>query len=145
MSALPSEPKNWSPTKALSQWWQHWTARRSARLELRCCAEDEVERIARDIGLSASELRSLASRGPDSADLLLRRMAALDLDRNEVSRTEPRTFQDLQRVCTMCKSRGVCKRDLGRDAADPAWQDYCPNAATLMALNALPWRSRSEW
>jgi hypothetical protein len=24
-------------------------------------------------------------------------------------------------------------------------EDYCPNAATLMALNALPWRARSEW
>ena len=35
--------------------------------------------------------------------------------------------------------------DLARDPADPAWQDYCPNAATLTALNALPWRARSEW
>ena len=34
---------------------------------------------------------------------------------------------------------------LARDSADPAWQDYCPNAATLMALNALPWRARREW
>src|SRR5262249_2242005 len=73
-----------------------------------------------------------------------RRMAALDLDRNEVSRTEPRTFQDLQRVCTMCNHHRRCSRDLARDSADPAWEDYCPNAATLMALNALPWRARTE-
>jgi Family of unknown function (DUF6455) len=87
----------------------------------------------------------LANLGPDSADLLLRRMAALDLDRNEVSRTEPRTFQDLQRVCTMCNHHRRCRGDLARDADDPAWHDYCPNAATLMALDALPWRARSEW
>jgi len=101
--------------------------------------------MAKDIGVSPSELRKLATLGPDSADLLLRRMAALDLDRKEVSQTEPRTFQDLQRVCTMCDHHRRCRRDLARDSADPAWQDYCPNAATLMALNALPWRARSEW
>jgi hypothetical protein len=104
-----------------------------------------VERIAKDLGLSASELRRVTKLGPGSADLLLRRMAALDLDRKEVSRTEPRTFQDLQRVCSMCNSKRRCRRDLTRDAADPVWEDYCPNAATLMALNAMPWRSRAEW
>jgi hypothetical protein len=114
-------------------------------VELKCCGEEEVERLAKDVGLSASELRRLANLGPDSADLLLRRMAALDLDRKEVSRTEPRTFQDLQRVCTMCNSYRRCTRDLARDSANPTWQDYCPNAATLMALNAMPWRARSEW
>jgi hypothetical protein len=145
MLALPDGQKSWSPTKALSQWWRDWTRRGSARSELKCCGEDEVERMAKDVGLSASELRRLAAHGPDSADLLLRRMAALDLDRNEVSRTEPRTFQDLQRVCTMCNSKRRCKRDLAHDSDDPIWQDYCPNAATLMALNALPWRARSEW
>ena len=136
--------KSWSPTKAISQWLRDWTRRGSA-LELKCCGEDEVERMAKDIGVSASELRRLATLGPDSADLLLRRMAALDLDRKEVSQTEPRTFQDLQRVCTMCNRHRRCKGDLARDSADPAWQDYCPNATTLMALNALPWRARAEW
>ena len=136
--------KSPSPIKAISQWLRDW-ARKSSALELRCCGEEEVERMARDIGMSASELRKIAALGPGSADLLLRRMAALDLDRKEVSRTESRTFQDLQRVCTMCSSKRRCKRDLAHDSDDPVWQDYCPNAATLMALNALPWRARSEW
>jgi len=143
MSALSVGEKNL--IKAVSQWWREWTRRSSARFELKCCGEDELERMAKDIGLPSSELRRLASLGPDSADLLLRRMAALDLDRNEVSQTEPRTFQDLQRVCTMCKHHRRCRGDLARDADDPAWHDYCPNASTLMALNALPWRARSEW
>ena len=143
MSALPVGQK--SLTKAISQWWREWTRRASARFELKCCGDEEVERMAKDIGLSSSELRRLANLGPDSADLLLRRMAALDLDRNEVSRTESRTFQDLQRVCTMCNHHRRCRGDLARDTDDPAWHDYCPNASTLMALNALPWRARSEW
>jgi hypothetical protein len=144
MSALPVGRTSWSLTKAVLQWWRDWV-RRSSALELKCCGEDEVERMAKDLGLSASELRRVATLGPGSADLLLRRMAALDLDRNEVSRTEPRTFQDLQRVCSMCNSKRRCRRDLAHDGADPVWEDYCPNAATLMALNAMPWRSRAEW
>ena len=143
MSALPVGQK--SLTEAVSQWWRKWSRRSFARFELKCCGEEEVERMAKDIGVSPSELRRLANLGPDSADLLLRRMAALDLDRNEVSRTEPRTFQDLQRVCTMCNHHRRCRGDLARDADDPAWHDYCPNASTLMALDALPWRARSEW
>ena len=143
MSALPVGQK--SLIEAVSQWWRQWARGGSARFELKCCGEEEVERMAKDIGLSSSELRRLASLGPDSADLLLRRMAALDLDRKEVSQTEPRTFQDLQRLCSMCNHHRRCRGDLARDADDPAWHDYCPNASTLMALNALPWRARSEW
>jgi hypothetical protein len=145
MSALSGGQERRSPIEAVSRWWQDWIGTASASSELRCCGEDEVERMAKDMNVSSAELRRLASRGPRSADLLPRRMAALDLDRNEVARIEPRTFQDLQKVCTLCESRRRCTRDLGRDAADPVWQDYCPNAATLMALNALPWAARREW
>lgn len=145
MFALPNAQKHRSPVEVISEWWRDWTRNSSVSSELTCCAEDEVERIARDVGISAAELRKLAHHGPDAADLLLRRMAALDLDRDEVSQTERRTFQDLQRVCTMCESKRRCARDLARDSDDPAWEDYCPNVATLKMLNALPWAARREW
>jgi len=86
MWTLPRGQRSWSPMKAMAQWWRDWIRAGSALAELKCCGEDEVERLAKDLGMSASELRGLASRGPHSADLLLQRMAALDLDRNEVSR-----------------------------------------------------------
>ncbi len=145
MSALPSEQKRRSPIEVLQQWWQAWTSNGPALANPSCSAESEVERIANDIGLSAAELRRLASLGPESAELLLRRMAALDLDRKEVAQVEPQTFRDLQRICTMCKSHRQCARDLLRDARNPAWEDYCPNVATLKALSAMPWSSRREW
>jgi phosphohistidine phosphatase SixA len=101
--------------------------------------------MAHDLGLPVSELRQLAEHGPDAADLLARRMAALDLDKDEIASAVPRTLQDLQRVCTMCESRRQCARDLGRDPAGPAWENYCPNVAVLKMLNALPWVARTEW
>jgi len=112
---------------------------------LACCGEYEVERMARDLGMPPSELRKIANHGPEAADLLLRRMAELNLDNKEVAATAPGTFQDLQRLCTLCESHRQCARDLGRDPADKAWEDYCPNVAMLKLLDSLPWASRSEW
>ena len=145
MSDKPDGQKNWSLIGSISNGWSGWIGRRSAYSELDCYPEEEVARTAKDLGVSSAEIRKLVSRGPEAANLLLRRMAALDLDRNEVSRTEPQVFQDLQRVCALCENKRKCVRDLGRDATDPVWQDYCPNAGTLMGLNALPWMSRREW
>jgi hypothetical protein len=145
MLSLSSGQKCRPLIEAISRWRRDWMKRGSALSELKCCGEDEVERIAKDVGMSAAELRRLVRRGPEAANLLLCRMAALDLDRDEVSRTEHRSFQDLRRVCSLCESRKRCARDLARDSANPGWQDYCPNAATLMALNVLPWSARREW
>jgi len=143
MSALPSAYRGWSPFKAILQWYRDWT-RSDPESELKCFADAEVERIAKDVGVSANELRTLATFGPEAAELLMRRMVALDLDRNEVARIEPRAFQDLQRVCVMCEHHRRCERDFARDTADEAWKEYCPNAVTLIALNALPWATRRD-
>jgi len=145
MSALLGERRRWRPFEAISQCWRNYTSRRSELAELTCCAEEEVERLAQDVGVSAPELRTLVRLGPDAANFLLRRMAALDLDRNEVSSAQPRTFQHLQRTCALCEHHRQCARDLTRDTGDPAWEHYCPNVATLKALDAMPWAARSEW
>ena len=114
MSALPKGRKRRPPVEVILQWWQVWTSNGPALSGLACCAEGEVERIAKDIGMPASEIRRLASLGPESAELLLRRMAALDLDRKEVAQMEPQTFRDLQRICTLCESHRQCARPFAR-------------------------------
>ena len=63
--------------QAVAQWWRNWTGGGSSLSRLENCG-DEVERIARDLAMPVSELRTLASAGPEGADLLWRRMAALD-------------------------------------------------------------------
>ena len=127
---------------AIWQWWHRLTGFQSS---VGYCGEEGIERMAHDVGVSASELRVLAKRGPQSANLLLRRMEALDLEQNEVAQIERATFQDLQRVCSMCDCKRRCARDLARKPFDPSWRDYCPNAQTLAALGALPWAARQEW
>lgn len=139
MSALQ---KTRLPLDAVWQWCCDWTGSRS---EFENCGGEGLERMAHDVGMSSSELRKLASYGPQSAALLLQRMAALDLDQSEVAGAEGATFQDLQRVCTMCKCQKRCARDLVRDPGDPVWKEYCPNVQTLTALNAMHGTARREW
>jgi len=144
MSAQSEGQRSRSPINVLAQWFrEHIT--KSDEAELKCLGDEVVERIAKDMGVTAPELHELARMGPGAAALLQRRMAELDLDPTEVARLEPNTLHDLQRVCTMCEHHRRCARDLSQHPADPVWKDYCPNAATLEALNAEPWAARREW
>jgi hypothetical protein len=141
MSTLPRGEISQSPIYAVLQWI--WDQSRSNTLaQLQSCAEKEVESIARDNGISASDFRALVSLGPNASNLLERRMALLDLDPVEVSEIATQIFRDLQRVCSFCQSHRHCRRDLGRDPAKPEWKNYCPNVEALMALDAMPWTSR---
>jgi Family of unknown function (DUF6455) len=137
-----NQRKTYSPIEAVREWYRGLTRPQSSLAD---CGAEGLERMAHDIGVSSAELCKLASQGPESADLLLQRMEVLDLDQNEVARTERATFQDLQRVCSMCDCKKRCARDLAHDPAGPAWKEYCPNAQTLTALNALPWMTRQGW
>ena len=71
------------------RWWQNWRRANSSLSELVCCGEYEAERMAHDLGLPVSELRKLADHGPEAADLLARRIAALDLDKDEIAAAVP--------------------------------------------------------
>jgi hypothetical protein len=71
--------------------------------------------------------------------LLPRRMAALGLDADTVARFDPDTFGSLRTSCATCKHHERCRWDLTQDYANPVWQEYCPNRATLRALRRLPW------
>lgn len=144
MAALSVTHKRRSSVQAIAQWWQDWTNPRSNFSDLSCCVSGEVERLARESGVSTAELKSLARLGPDAADLLPRRLAALGLNSDVVMRAEPRTVQDLQRVCSLCECKKQCARDLAQGSTDPAWERYCPNVETLKALNAMSLAARGE-
>jgi len=112
-----------------------WLRRRERRgsYGLAGLPDSDVARIARDIGVSAADLRTLDQSG-DRPLALPRMMAALMLDPAAVARRDPETFRDLQRVCALCRSKKRCERDLADGDAAIHFEDYCPNAGTLRAL-----------
>lgn len=80
------------------------------------------------------------SHCPDEAYLLPRRMEVLRLDPGEIAEIEPSLFAQLHHACLLCESQGPCAFDLGDEFDENSvdWYDYCPNAATLRMLAALP-------
>jgi len=128
--------ENAHPTGFITRWWRNWKRRYAATRELDACGEGEVAHLAHDLGVSACELRTLAGRWPDSADLLRRRMDALGIDAAQVGRREPEVMRDLQRVCGQCADERRCEHDLRHDAGDHSWRTYCPNVGTLNAVRS---------
>jgi hypothetical protein len=119
---------------ALAEWWRNFRAELARVRELDACGP-EVGHIARDVGLSESELRTIAAKRPDAADQLKLRLEAMHLDSAELQRSDPLVMRDLERVCTVCGSKRQCTRDWIRYPDDEAWRAYCPNAQTLDALD----------
>jgi len=107
------------------------------RTELDRLSGGELQILAQDVGLSGPGLRAISNGNPDAAELLPRRMAALDLDPDELARRMPKISRDLQRVCSSCESYGRCQRDLDYYPADAMWTYYCPNASTLQELQTM--------
>jgi len=122
----------------VGEWLKSWWERSTVLAELDACSGQEMERMARDAGIGVGDLRVLAGRWPDSADLVQRRMAAIGLDAAEVEAAQPATMRDLQRVCSLCDNKRVCAHDLDRSPTNAAWREYCPNAGTLAALGPQP-------
>jgi hypothetical protein len=125
---------------ALARWWR-------GRNEVDALAGEDLDKMARDVGLSASDLRTLLRRPDEEHLLLYRRMEALHIDPHDLAWLESALLRDMQKVCTMCESRRTCLRDLKRDPDDlhnQDWRDYCPNVATLDMLAALKACAASE-
>lgn len=118
----------------LVQRWHAWRARRDSLSALDSCGSVEVARIARDLSLSPGELRSLAAKEPNSADLVYRRMHQLGLDYDSIARVDQKTLRDMQKTCSLCDRKGRCRQDLACGAPASAWHSYCPNDDVLSAL-----------
>ena len=111
-----------------------WT-KRAAINELAGCDALEVAHIAQDLGISAADLRVLASRDRTAADLLKRRLETLRLDPTSV---DPEVMRDLQRCCSNCDSKQLCAHELEDKPKGASWPKYCPNEQTIAALTTKP-------
>ena len=123
-----------TPLSRVGRWWAEWRRHWAAISDLAQCSPSDLERLARDVGISKGELPVLAGKWPDSPSQLMRRLGALGLDAAEISRSQPQTMRDMQRVCTLCAHKRDCEHDLARYPSDPSLRDYCPNEDTLSAL-----------
>jgi len=91
------------------------------------------------------KIRGIAGKG--AGILLVRRMAALDLDPCELRLLDPALMRHMQRQCTVCDEREYCLQDLTSGSAlqdREDWRDYCPNAFALEMLSGLQSRAKER-
>src|SRR5262245_37135713 len=118
----------------LADWWRRHAYIRRNLSSLDAFAPAEMERLAQDVGMTSADLRSLATRCSDAAGLLERRLSALGLNSAQLHRDRPAELRDMERLCTLCASKGRCARDLSADPGNPVWRNYCPNEQSLAEL-----------
>ncbi|MCF8475633.1 MAG: DUF6455 family protein, partial [Pseudolabrys sp.] len=98
------------------------------------CERDDVMEIAKDLGVSAGDLREMMSKGPGAADLLKKMLVALGVDGKTLAMAKPLVLRDLQRLCATCGNKKRCAHELADGTAAAHFQEFCPNAFTLAAL-----------
>ena len=92
--------------RRFAHWWRSWKGRRRAIVDLNGCGPAEVERIARDVGVSGADLSILAGKWPDAADLLYWRMNEINLDRMEITQADPQVMRDFSECARSVAANG---------------------------------------
>ena len=113
--------------------WRNWRERRARLIEFDNSDSAEMQRVARDLGTSVSELRILIGRGEKAADLLRRRLHSLNIAATTI---EPAVMRDLQRCCSQCTDKALCEHELEDQPKLASWPKYCSNEQTISALVA---------
>jgi uncharacterized protein DUF6455 len=107
---------------------------RRSLAELAACPPTELQRIARDIGVSVSDLRIMATPHPGAGELLPKRLALIGLDAAYVKSALPDTYRDLERTCAMCRAWRACARDVANGDVQSGMESYCLCSPTIDAL-----------
>ena len=127
----------WSPIKeAAVNSLKSAIAKLRARTEIDRLGHAELERIARDVGLSPLAFRSLEHESGGWIRLLEMRLRQYELEKSLLESNCPSVVRDLEQTCARCGSAARCKKDFARSAGNDAISVYCPNTHTLDAVKA---------
>ncbi|MGA2291789.1 DUF6455 family protein [Bradyrhizobium sp.] len=111
-----------------------WLKHRRELNELRQLGTAEFDRIASELQVTPADLNELVRHGPHAADELPGLLKALGIDEEALARAEPLVLRDMERVCTLCRDKGQCDRDLAAGTSAEHYRGYCLNASTIDSL-----------
>ena len=94
---------------------------------------DEVMRMAKEIGVTPSQLHELVSEGPGTANLLKTMLVALRVDPKVLADMDPLIRRELQWLCITCSNKKRCEHELDKGTAAEHFREYCPNAVSIDA------------
>lgn len=102
--------------------------------DLMSMPDSDVERIAHDVGFSATDLLACSRGNPKNIELMNRLLAELGIDTATLAHDNPGVLQDMERLCGMCKSTQRCRHDLDNADAKSHFTEYCLNTSTIEAI-----------
>jgi hypothetical protein len=94
----------------------------------------ENELMAKDIGVTPSQLQELVRKGPDSANLLKRMLVTLHVDPKIIADIDPLVMREMQWLCITCNNKKRCEHELAKGTAAEHFHEYCPNAISIDEL-----------
>ena len=131
---LPSYPLVESALKAIANWVTRYRNAIGFNNEFGMCGPDEVMRMAKDIGVTPSQLQELVRKGPDSANLLKRMLVALHVDPKIIADMDPLVMREMQWLCITCNNKKRCEHELAKGTATEHFHEFCPNAVSIDEL-----------
>jgi hypothetical protein len=90
-------------------------------------------KMAKDLGLSPVELRTLAAKGTGAKELPYL-LDALRISVRALAKKEPLVLKELRRACTSCSHKRECNHDIADGTLVASYPTYCANVAVLKKL-----------
>ena len=115
----------------------NWLKHRQDIREIRDLDSHEFATIARELQVTPADLDTLVHQGPHAVDELPKLLMALGIDEEDLSRTQPLVLRDMARVCASCQQKHKCNSDLDAGRSAQHYEEYCLNASTIDALEAI--------
>ena len=116
---------------AAADWVTRYRRSLNFNSELEAIDPDQVAAMAKDIGITAGQLRDLASKRGDAAAPLRSLLVAIDVNPKEFDKIDPRIARDMQWLCINCSNKAQCSFDLSIGIAATTFRNFCPNAIAL--------------
>lgn len=94
--------------------------------------------IARDCGISESDLRMMMRAGEHGADEMIILMKALNIDPAGIEAAEPAAFRQMQANCTRCDGKARCRQALLAEHPFEEVAGFCANAPDFESMLKRP-------
>ena len=127
----PSSPFVEAALKAVADWVTTYRNAIGLKDEFAMCGPEEVMRMARDIGVTPSQLQELARKGPDGAKLLKSMLVALHVDPKTIADIDPLVMREMNWLCVSCSNKKRCQHELSKGTATKNFHEFCPNALSI--------------
>jgi hypothetical protein len=120
--------------KAIADWITSYRKAIGFNDEFGMCGLDEVMRMAKEIGVTPSQLQQLVRKGPDSANLVKCMLVALHVDPKIIAAMDSLAMREMQWLCITCNNKKRCEHEFSKGTASEHFREFCPNAVSIDEL-----------